>query len=113
MEGLVKPGHLVVKHVPDKVLEVKEQEAGEDVPQQAVEARSLRGVADWPPVPVQDGQWENVHHVVVEGQRQAAPHHGPGDQALLLYPVLSQQCHFRGEEIQQQKRQAEAQVHGE
>lgn len=74
VEVAVEPGHFVVQQVPDEALEVKKQQADQDLGQQARQGRGLLGQEDGPQVPVHHGQREDEDQVVVERQSQAVPH---------------------------------------
>lgn len=113
VEVAVEPRHLVVHQVPGEALEVKEQQADQNLSQQAGQRGRLLGEMDGPQAPVQDGEREDEDQVVVEHQKQAAPHRGPADRTLRLQLVPADQGQPGGQQVQQQKGQAEAQVHGE
>lgn len=79
----VKPRHLVMQHMPDEVLEIKEQQTAHQVPDDFEETGSLCWVDDRSPVPVQHAEREDVHHVIVERECQTSPHHPQGHWFLL------------------------------
>lgn len=110
VECPVQPWHLVVQHMPDERLKVEEQEAGDDVPDETQRPGGFGYKAGWSPVPVQHSEREEEHYMVVEGESQAAPHHGPGDMALLLDLKGPDPGQPGGEEVQHHEGQAEGEV---
>lgn len=110
VESAVEPGYFVMQKMPYKVLEVKEKQAGSEVPDDSQDPRCHRWVADGSPVPVQDAQREDVHSMIVEGEREAAPNHSPRHVGFLLNLVSPYQCYPGRQGIQNDKRQAEAHV---
>lgn len=113
VERPVEPGHLMVQQMPDEVLEVEQQEAGDHVPDETQRSGGLGHEGGWSPEPVQHSEREEEHYMVVEGVSQAAPHHGPGDVALLLDLKGPDPGQPGGEEVQHHEGQAEGEVDAE
>lgn len=102
----------MVQHVPHKILEVKQQQAGNQSSNQTQQARCFYGQKDGSPVPVENSHWEDVHQVVVEGKSQAALYCAPGDDVRLDL-VAPDEGHSRREKVQDDEGQAEEQIDGQ
>lgn len=64
VEATVKPGHLVMEHMPQKVLRVEEEEAGQYILNNSQHVRRQWRRRRGSEVPVYNRQWENETHMV-------------------------------------------------
>lgn len=84
VEATVKPGHLVMEHMPQKVLRVEEEEAAQYILNNSQHVRRQWRRRRGSEVPVYNRQRENETHVVAENGAQAILSHFPCYLALGL-----------------------------
>lgn len=116
VEGDVEPAHPVVENVPDEVLQVKEQEVGQDSSQQVAQARGSFGkVQRRPPQPLGHRRRQHQEHMVVQGDACTVQQHGGGRTAAGLDLELLDPGPPVSHHVANQERDAEDEVggHGE